>query len=102
MAHAILQAHWRDDADLSDARMLAALAEDLGHDAHALMAQAESDEVAARYEQNAQDALAAHVMGSPTYVLEGEMCYGQDRLELLERAVTQPFAANKWVNPPVG
>ncbi|MEO0381177.1 MAG: 2-hydroxychromene-2-carboxylate isomerase [Pseudomonadota bacterium] len=102
LAHAVLQAHWRDDADLSDAKMLAALAEGLGHDAHALMAQAESDEVAARYEQNAQDALAAHVMGSPTYVLEGEMFYGQDRLEMLERALTQPFAANKWVNPPVG
>lgn len=102
MAHAVLQAHWRDDADLSDAGTLRALAEGLGHDADTLMANANSDEVAARYAQNAQTALAVHIMGSPTYVLEDEVFYGQDRLEMLERAVTQPFKARNWVNPSVG
>ncbi|WP_299723200.1 DsbA family protein [uncultured Tateyamaria sp.] len=101
MAHALLQAHWRDDADLSDVATLRAFAEGLGHDATALMAQAQSDEIAARYAQNAQDALAAQVMGSPTYVLDGEAFYGQDRLEMLERALTQPFKPTRWVNPPV-
>lgn len=101
MAHALLEAHWRDDADLSDERALAALAERLGHDAGALMDRARSADVAAQYAQNAAAALAAHVMGSPTYVLGGEVFYGQDRLEMLERAVTQPFAATEWVNPAV-
>ncbi|MFL4470017.1 2-hydroxychromene-2-carboxylate isomerase [Tateyamaria armeniaca] len=102
MAHAVLQAHWRDDADLSDAATLAALAEGLGHDADLLMARAGSEEVATRYAQNARDALAAQVMGSPTYLLEGEAFYGQDRLEMLERAVDRPFAPSRWVNPAVG
>ncbi|WP_299628020.1 2-hydroxychromene-2-carboxylate isomerase [uncultured Tateyamaria sp.] len=101
MAHAVLQAHWRDDADLSDEATLAALARGFGHDAEALMVRARCADVAAQYARNAEDALAAHVMGSPTYVLEGELFYGQDRLEMLERAVTQPFAPTRWVNPPV-
>lgn len=101
MAHAILQAHWRDDADLSDPRAMAAIATGLGHDADALLARAVSAEVMAQYAANGQAALAAGVMGSPTYGLGGEMFYGQDRLEMLERALTRPFAPSRWRNPPV-
>ena len=101
MAHAVLQAHWRDDADLSDEATLAALAETLGHSSRTLMAQAETPEVTAQYAANAEAALNASVLGSPTYVLEEEVFYGQDRLELLERAITQPFAKSRWINPTV-
>ncbi len=99
MAHALLQAHWRDDMDLSDEDALSALAEGLGHDAPALLNQARG--MGAVYAANAEAAIAADVMGSPTYVLGEEVFYGQDRLELLERAITQPFAPSQWVNPPV-
>ncbi|MEO0764832.1 MAG: 2-hydroxychromene-2-carboxylate isomerase [Pseudomonadota bacterium] len=101
MAHAVLQAHWRDDADLSDKATLAALAETLGHSPQTLMAQAKTPEVTAQYAVNAQAALTASVLGSPTYVLEGEVFYGQDRLEMLERAITRPFAKSRWINPAV-
>lgn len=101
MAHALLEAHWRDDVDLSDEAALRQIAGGLGHDADALLQRARSDEVAAQYARNADAALAANVFGSPTYVLEGEVFYGQDRLELLERAITCPFTLTRWVNPPV-
>jgi 2-hydroxychromene-2-carboxylate isomerase len=32
------------------------------------------------------------VFGSPTYFIDGDMFYGQDRLELVERALQTPFA----------
>ena len=101
MAHAVLQAHWRDDADLSDEATLAALAETLGHNPEILMVQARTPAVTAQYAANAEAALNASVLGSPTYVLEEEVFYGQDRLELLERAITQPFAKSRWINPTV-
>lgn len=101
MAHALLEAHWRDDVDLSDTQMLGALATRLGHDAEALLAAAQTPDIAAQYAQNAQAALDSGIMGSPTYILEGEMFYGQDRLEILERALTRPFAPTRWSNPPV-
>ncbi|MAR04174.1 MAG: disulfide bond formation protein DsbA, partial [Planktomarina sp.] len=31
------------------------------------------------------------VFGSPTYVVNGDMFYGQDNLPLVERAIQQPF-----------
>ncbi len=101
LAHAVLEAHWRDDADLSDADTLSALVAQLGHDPATLFARAAQPDIAARYAQNADDALVAQVMGSPTYFLGSEMFYGQDRLEMLERAITTPFGPSRWVNPPV-
>jgi 2-hydroxychromene-2-carboxylate isomerase len=43
--------------------------------------------VIAAVEQNRQDALAADVFGSPVYVLDGEVFWGQDRIELLADAL---------------
>lgn len=102
MAHAILKAHWCDDANLSDVPTLLALATGLGHDADDLLERAQSEHVAAQYAANSQTALQASVFGSPTYVLDGEVFYGQDRLELLERAIVRPFNPTRWANPPVG
>ena len=31
------------------------------------------------------------VFGSPTYFIDGDMFYGQDRLEMVERALRQPY-----------
>ena len=101
MAHALLEAHWRDDVDLSDATLLADVATRLGHDPDALMRDAQSPAVAAQYARNGETALRVGIMGSPTYVLGDEMFYGQDRLEMLERALTRPFAPTRWTNPPV-
>ena len=46
-----------------------------------------AEDVSAKYEQNRQDALAADVFGSPVYVLDGEVFWGQDRLDLLDDAL---------------
>ena len=35
-----------------------------------------------------QQALEASVFGAPSYVLDGEIFWGQDRLDFLERALT--------------
>jgi 2-hydroxychromene-2-carboxylate isomerase len=39
------------------------------------------------FERNTQEALARQVFGAPTYVLCGELFWGQDRLDFLERAL---------------
>jgi 2-hydroxychromene-2-carboxylate isomerase len=60
-----------------------------GLDAGELRAGAASDaELDALHEKFTQEALAAGVFGAPSYVLpSGEIFWGQDRLELLERAL---------------
>ena len=87
LSHILLEAHWRDDADLADAETLVRLAYGGGFDGAALMDAAKSSEVIAAYEQNTEEAIARSVFGSPTYCVGGEMFYGQDRLDFVERAV---------------
>jgi 2-hydroxychromene-2-carboxylate isomerase len=40
---------------------------------------------------NTAEAIARGIFGSPTYFVRGDMFYGQDRLEMLERAISRPF-----------
>lgn len=91
LSHAILEAHWRDDADLSDRQLLLSLAEKTGHDGAALQAAAATPQVEATQEANTQEAIDRNLFGSPTYFVDGDMFYGQDHLELVERALKTPF-----------
>jgi len=50
-----------------------------------------SPETRAVYEANTTEAIRRSVFGSPTYFVHGDMFYGQDRLELVERTLKQPF-----------
>ena len=101
MGHAILEAHWRDDADLSDIATLVSLARNLGHDPDALLSAAQSETVQTQLRANSDWAKEQSIFGSPTYIVDGEMFYGQDRLELVAHALHTPFPPSQWVNPPV-
>lgn len=92
LSRAILQAHWRDDADIADPTTLVAIANSVGQDPDGLLAAARSDEVQTRHAANTAEAIARNVFGSPTYFVAGDMFYGQDRLAFVERAIRQPFA----------
>lgn len=92
LSYAILKAHWVKDADIADAATLAGLVTDLGLDADSLLTAALSAPIQALHEQYTQEAMTRSVFGSPTYVLDGDMFYGQDRLELLEHALSKRSA----------
>lgn len=94
LAHAMMQAHWRDHADLADRAILADLAGAAGLDGQRLMQAADTSEVKAVQDANTTEAIERSVFGSPTYVIDGDMFYGQDHLELVERALVRPFARN--------
>jgi 2-hydroxychromene-2-carboxylate isomerase len=78
---------WEQDEDLADPLTLRRLLNASRHDAEAIVSSAESPQIRATYEQNRLDAIAAGVFGSPSYVLDGEVFWGQDRLDLLEDAL---------------
>jgi 2-hydroxychromene-2-carboxylate isomerase len=83
------RALWEREETLTDPATLASSAERAGLDAAALRAAGPSDaELDALLEQYTQEALKAGVFGAPSYVLpSGEIFWGQDRLELLDRAL---------------
>ncbi len=92
LAFVIMQAHWRDHADLADQDTLVALIKAAGIDPDALIEAAKTPETGAVLIANTKEAIERSVFGSPTYVVDGDMFYGQDRLELVERAIDKPFA----------
>jgi 2-hydroxychromene-2-carboxylate isomerase len=86
------RALWEREESLADAAAMAAAATRAGLDAAALRANGPADaELDKLYDRYTQEALAAGVFGAPSYVLpSGEIFWGQDRLELLERALKMP------------
>ena len=86
------RALWEREETLADPATIASAAQRAGLDAAALRAGGPSDaELDALHEKFTQEALTAGVFGAPSYVLpSGEIFWGQDRLELLERALKKP------------
>ena len=85
--YSVFKGAWEDQLNLADVATVTALADKAGLPGEKLVARASSAEIAAIYEQNRQDALAAGVFGAPGYVLDGEVFWGQDRIELLSDAL---------------
>jgi carboxymethylenebutenolidase len=75
---------WAQERDIASAQTLAELLAECALPAQRL-ADATSAEVQSAYERSTQQAIAAGVFGSPSYVVQGEIFWGQDRLEFLER-----------------
>ncbi|MEH6359620.1 MAG: 2-hydroxychromene-2-carboxylate isomerase [Amylibacter sp.] len=92
LSHAILQAHWRDDADIADASSLHRIGKSAGLDPNPLLDAALSPAIQNIHRANTDEAIKRNVFGSPTYFVDDDMFYGQDRLELVERALHKPFA----------
>ena len=86
---AIGLALWAEQRNPDDRETLAALAAASGLNANAIRLQADSAEVAARYDALTVEAVEHGVFGAPTYAYRGELFWGQDRLDFLARALAQ-------------
>lgn len=102
LSFALLQAHWRDDADLMAPDHLARAAHSAGIDATPLLARAIADDIQTQFQANTVEAKSRNLFGSPTYILNGDPYYGQDHLELLEAALVNPFPPPAFRNPRLG
>jgi 2-hydroxychromene-2-carboxylate isomerase len=78
---------WEDELDLADAATVAKIADAAGLPGKELVERSGTEAISVAYEKNRQDAIAADVFGSPVYVLDGEVFWGQDRIELLADAL---------------
>ena len=79
---AVLSAVWHEERDIANATTLAALLSEQHLDA-ACLALSNTPEVQARYDSYTQSAIDTQVFGAPTYVVDGEMFWGQDRLDFV-------------------
>jgi len=85
---AILRAVWVEDRNVADANQLAAMLSALNLPARRLD-DAHSQAVHERYEADSQLAIEAGVFGAPSYVIDGEIFWGQDRLDFVARRLSR-------------
>jgi 2-hydroxychromene-2-carboxylate isomerase len=83
-AGALMRALWVEERNIADEATLANLLAEQNLPA-ALMDDAHSQAVHERYERDTEHAIQAGVFGAPSYVIEGEIFWGQDRLDFVER-----------------
>jgi 2-hydroxychromene-2-carboxylate isomerase len=83
---AVFAAVWVQERNIADPALLETLAAECGLPAKRVE-QSQSQAVQERYEDYTQQAIDAGVFGAPSYVIDGEIFWGQDRLDFLERAL---------------
>ena len=84
LAGAVLAACWREERDIASDATLAELLEECDLPAERL-AESRGADTQARYDAHTQAAMDAGVFGAPTYVIDGELFWGQDRLDFVAR-----------------
>lgn len=91
IAGAILRAVWVEERDIADPLTLSALLVDCGL-APGRLDDAQAPAIQAAYDADTDAALAAGVFGAPSYVVDGELFWGQDRLEFVQRRLERGSA----------
>ncbi len=87
LSQALLRGVWCDDRNIADLADLRDLIDAAGFDPDKLLALADTRAVIERFEAATEQAIRRGVFGSPTYFWRGEMFFGQDRLDFLDRAI---------------
>ncbi|MGI9401532.1 MAG: 2-hydroxychromene-2-carboxylate isomerase [Rhizobiaceae bacterium] len=88
------KALWQDELQIADKDVLSALLDETGFDSKTILQMAGNEKCADIYDSNTANAVDADAIGAPAYVYDGEVFWGQDRLELLEAMIVsgrQPF-----------
>lgn len=84
LAGRVLAAVWAQERDISSSATRLELLAEAGLRADRAE-QALAPEVQAAYERNTQQAIDQAVFGAPSYVIDGEIYWGQDRLDFVQR-----------------
>jgi carboxymethylenebutenolidase len=84
LAHRILKAVWEESRNCADRDTLAELVAEVGLKP-GLLDEAAREEWARQRKADAEAALARGVFGAPSYVIEDEIFWGQDRLDFVDR-----------------
>jgi len=84
---AAFDAMWRTPRNLNDPATLAAMLADAGFEPEAMLALAADPEVKARLVATTEEAVARGVFGAPTMFVDGQLFFGQDRLDFVREAL---------------
>jgi len=90
LAHAFMRACWAEERNIGDDATLVEICAGQGIDPGELAVA--DGRAKAAYDAYTQEAIDRQVFGAPTYILDNEAFWGQDRLEFVERALAKSSA----------
>jgi 2-hydroxychromene-2-carboxylate isomerase len=85
----VFETYWGEDRDISKDEVLRDVVRAVGLDEKEYFAKIASDEYKARLRANTDELIARGGFGSPTMFVEGSMFFGNDRLALVEWALSK-------------
>jgi 2-hydroxychromene-2-carboxylate isomerase len=80
-SRAVYRAEFGEDLNISDAPVIAAIVQGLGQDGAAALARAQSGEIKNALRASTEEAERLGIFGAPSFVTDGELFWGNDRLE---------------------
>ena len=86
-SHTCLKYLWSLEKNISEYKVLENICLNLKLNYEEIKNHALSDEIEIQYDKNSKDAINQDIFGAPSYVFNGEIFWGQDRLEYLEDAL---------------
>lgn len=92
-AKAVMTAHWGEGRDISDAGVLAEVADSVGLDADDVAARIQEQTIKDRLKANTEEAVERGAFGAPTFFVGDTMFWGNDRLALLRAHIKGELAA---------
>ena len=89
MAHGVLKALWAEEKNTGDPETLKSIIAGCGLDADAVIKASEAPGIAEKREAYTKHAIAQGVFGAPSFVIDGEIFWGQDRLDFVDRKLAR-------------
>ena len=87
IAYRIMEALWVKELDIDDEKTLKSVISKLTPTAEELIDFSKQDIVSNEIKKNTEKALKSSVFGAPTYIIDDEVFWGQDRLDFVERYI---------------
>ena len=87
LSHALLHALWSEEKDVTDPQVRVAVAASLGMDGARLLAMQDAPEIMTVWRASHAEAIERGVFGTPPYIYQDTLYWGQDRLPFLDEAL---------------
>jgi 2-hydroxychromene-2-carboxylate isomerase len=84
---AVFRAIWVDAKDMNDPATVGAVLQQAGFEPQELLALAADPQVKEQLKSVTQEAVGRGVFGAPTFFVDGQMYWGQDRLDFVKEAL---------------